>query len=108
VSVTSAEQTTDTLNVDLAALAVGIGQRLHEADMPVTPAQSEQYARSLQLVRPRSRWELYHTTRAIFVTAVEDLPTFDRVFRELFGLPGEPTADNVAVKSERALAATDA
>jgi hypothetical protein len=57
----------------VAALAAAIGQRLHRADMEVTPRQSEHYARSLQLAKPSSRRELYHTTRAIFVTAGGDV-----------------------------------
>jgi len=85
------------LNVDLAALATAVGQRMHEADMTVTPAQSEQYARSLQLAKPSSRHELYLTTRAIFVTDMEQVATFDRVFAELFGARAEtsPSADTV-------------
>ena len=35
-----------TLDVDLVALASAFGQRLHEADVAVTPRQSEQYVRS--------------------------------------------------------------
>ena len=60
-------------------------QRLHDAGMPVTPSQTQQYARALALTKPVSRRRLYWTTRAIFVTGFIQLPTFDRVFREVFG-----------------------
>jgi hypothetical protein len=36
-----------TFDVDVAPLVSAFGQRLHEAYMPVTPFQFEQYARSL-------------------------------------------------------------
>ena len=77
-----------THEVDLASLATAFCQRLHAADMLVTPAQSELYARSLQLTQPRSRHALYFTTRAIFVTDVDQLPAFDEVFNEVFGERG--------------------
>jgi hypothetical protein len=84
-------------DVDLVGLASGFGHRLHDADMPVTPTQSEQYARSLLITHPTSRRRLYFTTRAIFVTDFEDVPTFDRVFAEVFGAiefdPAHPEID---------------
>jgi uncharacterized protein with von Willebrand factor type A (vWA) domain len=87
-------------DVDLAALATAMGQRLHNADMQVTPHQSEQFARALQLALPGSRTELYHTARAIFVTSFEQIETFDGVFEELFGA--------VAAASEAAIANAEA
>jgi uncharacterized protein with von Willebrand factor type A (vWA) domain len=83
-----------TFDVDLPALASAFGQRLHEAYMPVTPLQSEQYARSLQLVQPGSRRALYLTSRAIFVTDVADVALFDSVFAEIFGSPGATAGDD--------------
>ena len=74
------------LDIDLAVLAVAFGQRLHEADLPVTPAQSEHYALSLTLTRPRSLRRLYFTTRAVFVTEAEQTAAFDRVFEDVFGV----------------------
>lgn len=80
--------TKKTIEVDLAALAAAFGQRLHEADMEVTPDQSEQYVCSLALAKPRSREALYHTTRAVFVSDIEQVATFDRVFAEIFDATG--------------------
>ena len=37
------------------------------------------------LTKPVSRRRLYWTTRAVFVTGFIQVPTFDRVFREVFG-----------------------
>jgi uncharacterized protein with von Willebrand factor type A (vWA) domain len=73
------------LVLDLPAIVGAFSQRLHDAGMPVTPSQTQQYARSLVLTKPVSRRRLYWTTRAVFVTGFIQLPTFDRVFREVFG-----------------------
>jgi uncharacterized protein with von Willebrand factor type A (vWA) domain len=77
-----------TLEIDLAALAVAIGQRLHAADLQVTPDQAERYAMSLRLTTPLTRQALYHTTRVSFVTDIDQMQTFDRVFAEVFGPAG--------------------
>ena len=74
------------LELDLPAVVGAFSQRLHEAGMPVTPSQTQQYAHSLALTKPVSRRRLYWATRAIFVTGFIQVPTFDRVFREVFGL----------------------
>jgi uncharacterized protein with von Willebrand factor type A (vWA) domain len=96
------DQRADTFDVDAAALATAVGQRLHQADMEVTPRQSEHYARSLQLAKPSSRRELYHTTRAIFVTDLDQVATFDRVFAEVFGAAADAVASGT--ESGRAVA----
>jgi len=71
--------------LDLPAVASAFGRRLRDAGMPVTPAQAEQYAFSLDLIKPRSRHALYCATRAVFVTGQQQLTTFDRVFGDVFG-----------------------
>ena len=81
------------LHLDLPAVVGAFSQRLHDAGMPVTPSQTQQYARSLVLTKPVSRRRLYWTTRAIFVTAFIQLPTFDRVFREVFGTSAQEDPD---------------
>jgi uncharacterized protein with von Willebrand factor type A (vWA) domain len=73
------------LTLDLPAVVGAFSQRLHDAGMPVTPSQTQQYAHSLALIKPESRRRLYWATRAIFVTGFIQVPTFDRVFREVFG-----------------------
>ncbi len=73
-----------TLHLDLPAVVSAFSQRLHEEGVPVTPAQSANYAHALKLVKPESRRRLYWTTRSIFVTAVQQLPAFNRVFEEIF------------------------
>ncbi len=74
----------ETLQLDLPAVAGAFSQRLHEEGVPVTPVQSANYATALTLVKPESRRRLYWTTRSIFVTAVQQLPAFNRVFDEIF------------------------
>lgn len=84
----------ETIQLDLPAVVGAFSQRLHDCGMSVTPAQSGQYVRALQLTQPGSRRELYFTTRAIFVTDVRDVATFDRVFAEVFGSPATTEADD--------------
>jgi uncharacterized protein with von Willebrand factor type A (vWA) domain len=74
----------ETLHLDLPALVGAFSQRLHEEGLPVTPVQSANYANALTLVKPVSRRRLYWTTRSIFVTGVQQLPAFNRVFEEIF------------------------
>jgi uncharacterized protein with von Willebrand factor type A (vWA) domain len=101
-----ADQAATSYAVDLAALATAVGQRLHNADMRVTPHQSEQFARALQLARPSSRRELYYTARATFVTDVDEIATFDRVFAGVFGTFVEP--EDKAAQAEPVHAAAHA
>ncbi len=72
-------------DVDLPGLASAFSQRLHEAGVPVTPSQTEQYTRALKLTKPVSRRRLYCTTRAIFVTGFQQVAAFDKVFGQVFG-----------------------
>jgi uncharacterized protein with von Willebrand factor type A (vWA) domain len=84
----------ETMQLDLPAVVGAFSQRLHDGGVSVTPAQSGQYMRALQLTRPGSRRQLYFTTRAIFVTDVHHVATFDRIFAEVFGSRGRPDADH--------------
>ena len=72
-------------DVDLPGLSSAFSQRLHEAGVPVTPSQTEQYTRALKLTKPVSRRRLYCTTRAIFVTGFQQVAAFDKVFGQVFG-----------------------
>gem|GEM_PF-22766 len=90
------------LDLDLPAVVGAFSQRLHEAGMPVTPSQTQQYARSLGLTKPVSRRRLYWATRAIFVTGFIQVPTFDRVFREVFGSTAKNDFDDSEVELEPA------
>jgi uncharacterized protein with von Willebrand factor type A (vWA) domain len=90
------------LVLDLPAVVGAFSQRLHEAGMPVTPSQTQQYARSLGLTKPVSRRRLYWTTRAVFVTGFIQLPIFDRVFREVFGTAAKNDFDDSEVELEPA------
>lgn len=90
------------IDLDLPAVVGAFSQRLHEAGMPVTPSQTQQYARSLGLTKPVSRRRLYWATRAIFVTGFLQVPTFDRVFREVFGTSAKSDFDDSNVELEAA------
>jgi len=90
------------LTLDLPAVVGAFSQRLHDAGMPVTPSQTQQFARSLGLTKPVSRRRLYWTTRAIFVTGFIQVPTFDRVFREVFGSSAKNDFEDPDVELEPA------
>jgi len=90
------------LELDLPAVVGAFSQRLHEAGMPVTPSQTQQYAHSLALTKPVSRRRLYWATRAIFVTGFIQVPTFDRVFREVFGSASKNELEDPDVELEPA------
>jgi hypothetical protein len=75
----------ETIHLDLPALVVAFGRRLHEAGLPMTPERDADFARALTLTRPVSRRRLYWTARATFVTDQAQVPTFDRVFFAVFG-----------------------
>ena len=113
VSIPSGAHEVETVGLHLAALADAVAERLHEAEIPVTSAQSERYEHSLQLATPRSRRELYLRTREIFLTDSGQFATFNRVFAEVFGAPAgadrhresEPVARFVAERDDEACGA---
>ena len=76
--------------IDIPGLATALGQRLRAAGLPVTPERSARFARSLALVMPRRRSDLYWTARSVFVSSQAQLPTFDRVFAAVFDPALEP------------------
>ncbi|GAA4181500.1 vWA domain-containing protein [Gryllotalpicola koreensis] len=71
--------------VDTAAFAVAFAAALRRAGLPVTPDRSAWLVEALRLIPPRTRGELYWASRAVFVTAHEQLPRFDAVFDTVFG-----------------------
>ena len=79
----------ETIHLDLPALVGAFSQRLHDEGVPVTPVQSSNCATALSIVKPESRRRLYWTTRAVFVTGVQQLPAFNRVFEEIFVYLGD-------------------
>ena len=81
----------ETIHLDLPPLAGGLGQRLRDAGVPVTPERSAAFARALTLVRPQSRRRLYWTARSVFVQDRAEAAAFDTVFASVFG--GRPEAE---------------
>jgi uncharacterized protein with von Willebrand factor type A (vWA) domain len=57
-----------------------------------------QYVRALQLTAPRSRRHLYATTRAIFVTDLDQLEVFNSIFAQVFGERGTAKGDDFVVE----------
>lgn len=79
----------ETIGLDLAATATALSRRLYAAGLPVTPEHTVRFTEALVLVGPASRSALYHTARAVFVSAPVHLLAFDRVFALVFdSVPG--------------------
>lgn len=72
------------IDVDFAALVAAFGYALHDAGLAVTPDRSTRFAQAVLLARPRSVTDLYWVARISLVTDHEQLPVFDRVFRQVF------------------------
>jgi uncharacterized protein with von Willebrand factor type A (vWA) domain len=70
--------------IDLPAFASAFGRAVHEAGIPSTPDRSLRFAQALRVAPPATRRRLYCTARAVFVSAHEQLPEFDRVFAAIF------------------------
>src|SRR5207248_2876785 len=75
----------ETLELDLPALAGAFTQRLHEAGLPVSVERAIAFTRALTLTRPIARRRLYWTARAVFVSDRAEVKAFDRVFWSVFG-----------------------
>ncbi len=97
----------ETIHLDLPPLVGAIGQRLHDAGMPTTPARSAELARALALVRPVSRRRLYFTARALLVSDPSQVKVFDSVFFSIFGDPYDTEAFEPEVAAAAATAADD-
>ena len=96
----------ETIELDLAPLAGGLGKRLREAGVPVTPERSADFARALTLAHPQDRRRLYWTARSMFVTDESHGPAFDAVFRSVFG-DAAPTGSERPEDAETAPAPPD-
>ena len=84
--------------VDLPAFASAFGRAVHDAGIPVTPERSVRLAQALSIAPPTSRTKLYWAARTVFVSAHDQLATFDRVFAAIF----DGRSDPAAFRGERA------
>ncbi len=94
--------------LDLPAVAAGFGRALRAAGISVTPERSARFAQALALSPPATRGELYWTARVVFVSAHEEIPSFDRVFAAIVdgvtdvpGTRGDPNAPPTSEGIER-------
>ncbi|MBX5493507.1 MAG: VWA domain-containing protein [Chloroflexi bacterium] len=82
---------------DLLRNLVAFGRRLQAEGLLVTPDEAVDALRALEHVDMTDRGEFYLALRAVFTSRLDDLPTFDRVFREFWrlqpGLPDLPDLD---------------
>lgn len=70
--------------VELADIAASFGHRLRTAGLPVTPQQSARFGSAVLLARPTRIDEVYWLGRVTLVTARDQVPAYDRVFRHVF------------------------
>jgi uncharacterized protein len=75
-------------DVDRAALAVGLAERLRGAGVEVGMPGMETFARALEARPPQSLPELYWLARISLTRRWEELATFDAVFATVFGSEG--------------------
>jgi uncharacterized protein len=85
--VASADGTADGGQLDVAALAAGLGTALHTAGLPVGPDRCERLAGALTVMGARSIAELRSCALATLVSDPRQMSTFERVFAALFGTP---------------------
>lgn len=74
---------------DLVSATVRICGALREEGVPVTVAEARDAARALEVVDLGDRGEVRLALRTVLATDPGDYETFDRVFDELWGAPGE-------------------
>lgn len=68
----------------LAALVAAFGHRLHQEGLPVTPERSIRFVAAITIAEPTQLSQLYWLGRVTYLTANDHVPTYDRVFREVF------------------------
>ncbi|HEX2155287.1 MAG TPA: VWA domain-containing protein [Acidimicrobiia bacterium] len=69
---------------------VEFGRRLRSEGVPVGSTIARDLATAVDVVGLGSAEDTYHAFRAVCVTAADQIPTFDRVFLEVFGRGGAP------------------
>jgi len=79
--------------VDVPTFAVAFGRLLHAVGVPVTPERSTRFTRALELRPPERRDDLYWTARLSFVSARDQIASFDRAFAAAFRGWVDPTLE---------------
>ena len=93
------------LVLDLPAVVGAFRQRLHDAGLPVTPSQTQEYARSLVLTTPFSRPRLYWPTGSVSgISGNVDTNEFKGTLAELIAFtkaaPAKPDAGSPSAPSD--------
>jgi uncharacterized protein with von Willebrand factor type A (vWA) domain len=70
---------------DLADVAAHVGQVLRHAGVAATPQRSGRFALALHVAAPASLEELYWLGRVTLLADHSQVPTWDRVFAQIFG-----------------------
>lgn len=68
----------------LADITAAFGHLLHSAGVPVTPERSTRFASVIALADPHTIDEVYWLGRVTLLTGHDQVPTYDRVFRQVF------------------------
>lgn len=69
---------------DLAAICTAFGELLHRDGVPITPERSARFASAVAVTEPRDLNQLYWLGRVTLITARDQVPTYDRVFQQVF------------------------
>lgn len=78
---------------DLADLLAAFGARLRAVGVPAGPERTSRLAAAVAASRPSRVRELYWLARVTLVEDREQIPAFERVFDEVFGVLAGPDAD---------------
>ena len=87
-------------SVDRAAFAVGLGERLRRAGVPVTFTALGAFTEALGLSPPTDVTALYWAARVTLVDDVTHLPAFDAVFAAVFREAARATAGQASGPSQ--------
>ena len=69
---------------DVASLVTLFGRELHRAGVPVSTAETDCLARTLELCRPATVDELYWCARVSLLRSIDSVAAFDAVFAMVF------------------------
>jgi uncharacterized protein len=74
---------------DLALVAARFGAALRAAGVPADPGRCERFARAVTVARPPTLQGLYLCALATLASSQDHIETLRRVFRDVFGGPGD-------------------
>lgn len=74
----------DLASETFTSVIAGLGHRLRDEGVPVTPERSVRFAQAIDAARPQAVEELYWLGRTTLVTGRDQISAYDRVFDQVF------------------------